>query len=200
MVVLIRFLSPLDAVPRQRACRIPTLERQKAPHERARSGSLHRSDRATISRAPHLSTTVLAPLLAIAGALSGAMSGADLNAATIRGDRAAVEKLLQAGVSADYSDTAHNGAYPLHRCAWRGFPEIAALLLQHGANADCRNTMGATPLMNTAITNQPAVTKVLLEGGADRSIKNNEGKTALDIAKGSSPAVAALLAADSKEL
>lgn len=129
------------------------------------------------------------------------MSGADLNAATIRGDKAAVEKLLKAGISADYSDTAHNGAHPLHRCAWRGFPEIAALLLQHGANVDCRNTMGATPLMNTAITNQPAVTKVLLQGGADRSIKNNEGKTALDIATGSSPAVAALLSAeDSKEL
>ena len=32
------------------------------------------------------------------------MSGADLNAATIRGDRAAVSKLLAAGISPDYAD------------------------------------------------------------------------------------------------
>ena len=126
-----------------------------------------------------------------------AMSGADLNAATIRGDRAAVEKLIAAGASPDFSDKAHNGAYPLHRCAWRGFPEIAEILLKAGATVDCKNTMGATPLMNTAITNQAAVTKVLLAHGADRSLKNNEGKTAIDMASG---AVATLLAAADKEL
>ena len=97
---------------------------------------------------------VFGPLLALA------MSGADLNAATVRGDRAAVTKLLEAGVSPDYSDTSHNGAYPLHRCAWRGFPEIAEMLLQRGATVDCQNTNGATPLHNTAMTNQPAVAKV----------------------------------------
>ena len=125
------------------------------------------------------------------------VSGSDLNAATIRGDLPAVQAALKAGASPDYSDTSHNGAYPLHRCAWRGFPEIAVMLLAAGATVDCKNSMGATPLMNTAITNQAAVTKVLLEHGADRSIKNNQGQTALDMASG---AVAQLLAADGKEL
>ena len=60
--------------------------------------------------------------------------------------------------------------------------------------------MGATPLMNTALTNQPAVTKILLAHGADQAIKNREGKTALDIAKGSSPAVAALLSKEATGL
>ena len=121
-------------------------------------------------------------------------SGADLNAATIQGDIKAVTKILESGVSPDYSDAGHNGAYPLHRCAWRGFPEIAEMLLKAGATVDCTNAMGATPLMNTAITNQPAVTKVLLAFGANRALKNKSGQTALDIAQGSSSAVAALLA------
>ena len=128
------------------------------------------------------------------------MSGADLNTATIRGDAAAVERLLAAGISPDFSDAAHNGAHPLHRCAWRGFPQIAELLLKHGATVDCRNSMGATPLMNTAITNRPDVAKVLLAFGADPKLKNNEGKTALDIAQASAPAVVSLLSQDGKEL
>jgi ankyrin repeat protein len=123
------------------------------------------------------------------------MSGADLNSATVRGDRAAVEKLLADGVSPDYADVAHNSAYPLHRCAWRGFPEIAELLLKHGATVDPTNAMGATPLMNAAMTNNPDVAKVLLAHGADTRLKMNDGKTAADIAQSSSPAVAALLAA-----
>ena len=45
------------------------------------------------------------------------MSGAELNAATIRGDYAAVSKLLKSGVSPDFADMTHNGAQPLHRCA-----------------------------------------------------------------------------------
>lgn len=121
------------------------------------------------------------------------MSGSELNSATIRGDLAAVEKLLADGASPDFSDASHNGARPLHRCAWRGFPEIAELLLKYGANPNCKNAMGATPLMNCAITNNPAVAKVLLSHGADQKLANNEGKTAFDIAKSGSPAVAALL-------
>eukprot|EP00966_Prymnesium_polylepis_P030943 720023-Prymnesium_polylepis.1 len=132
-------------------------------------------------------------------AMSGG-GGAALNAATVRGDGAAVAALLAQGVSPDYCDTTHNGAFPLHRCAWRGFPEIAEDLLKAGATVDCKNTNGATPLMNTAITNRPDVAKVLLKYGADRSLTNAEGKTALDIARGSSSAVAALLAGDNKEL
>ena len=41
------------------------------------------------------------------------MSGHDLNAATIRGDFAAVQSCLKAGVSPDYADMSHNGAQPL---------------------------------------------------------------------------------------
>ena len=137
-----------------------------------------------------------ASAVAVAAALitAVAMSGADLNAATLRGDLTAVEKLLRAGVSPDFYDQAHNGAHPLHRCAWRGFPEIAELLLKHGSTVDPKNAMGATPLMNTAITNQPAVAKVLLAHGADTTIRNNQGQTALDIADSSgSVAVVALL-------
>ena len=128
------------------------------------------------------------------------MSGSDLNSATISGDRAAVAKLLEAGVHPDYSDASHNGAYPLHRCGWRGFPEIAEMLLKAGANVNCKNANGATPLHNCAITNQPAVAKVLLDNGADPTIKMRDGKTALDIAKGSSREVADLITSASKEL
>ena len=139
--------------------------------------------------------------VAVAAALitAVAMSGATLNEAVIRGDLGAVEKILRGGVSPDFSDQAHNGAHPLHRCAWRGFPEIAELLLKHGATVDPKNGMGATPLMNTAITNQPAVAKVLLSHGADKTIRNNEGQTALNIAdRSGSVAVVALL--DKEEL
>ena len=127
------------------------------------------------------------------------MSGSELNAATVRGDSATVSKLLAQGVSPDYADTGHNNASPLHRCAWRGFPEIAEMLLKSGATVDPLNGAGATPLMNCGITNQPEVAKVLLKYGADRTLKNNQGQTAMDLAKGK-PAVVALLETDSKEL
>ena len=73
------------------------------------------------------------------------MSGSELNSATIRGDLAAVEKLLADGASPDFSDASHNGARPLHRCAWRGFPEIAELLLGHGRQPKLQERNGATP-------------------------------------------------------
>ena len=119
-----------------------------------------------------ISQLVALVLLLTSTVFAMSASGASLNAATIQGDIKKVAALLAEGTSPDFSDTAHNGAHPLHRCAWRGFPDIAELLLKAGATVDCTNTMGATPLMNTAITNQPAVTKVLLAHGADRSLKN----------------------------
>ena len=128
------------------------------------------------------------------------MTGGELNSATVRGDGATVAKLLAQGVSPDYADTGHNNASPLHRCAWRGFPEIAEMLLKAGATVDVVNSAGATPLMNCGITNQPEVAKLLLKYGADRTLQNNQGQTAMDLASRSSPAVVALLETDNKEL
>lgn len=98
------------------------------------------------------------------------------------GNAAAVRALLESDptlVNARDSDQ----STPLHCASWKGFPEVAAVLLEFGADIQARNEnahWGDTPLHAAAHGNQRAVAELLIEKGSDINAKNAGGRTPLE--------------------
>lgn len=98
-----------------------------------------------------------------------------------------VRRLLAAGAGVDARDDEGNTA--LIKNAWS--PDIALLLIQHGADVNAANFKGWTPLFSAS---SPELTRTLLQHGADINVRNKEGKTALEVARQyNNPAVVAIL-------
>ena len=57
------------------------------------------------------------------------------------------------------------------------FPDVARLLLEHGADLNARNNFGETPLYQAVANGTAEVVRVLLEHGANVGVENNKGKT-----------------------
>lgn len=97
------------------------------------------------------------------------------------GDVSAVRTLLEADASLiDARDS--DDSTPLHCAAWKGHAEVAALLLDFGADIQARNSnghWGDTPLHAAAHGNQRAVAELLIARGADIHAKNASGNTPL---------------------
>jgi hypothetical protein len=75
------------------------------------------------------------------------------------------------------------GARPLHHAAWKGYPEVAAALLDAGAdvNAQSGNThWGGTPLHAAAHGNQKAVAEILIARGADLRATSCNGRKPIE--------------------
>jgi ankyrin repeat protein len=73
-----------------------------------------------------------------------------------------------------------DGSTPLHCAAWRGRPEIVALLLEAGADVNAQNRnehWGTTPLHAAAHANQAGIAQLLIEHGADVNARDLNGKT-----------------------
>jgi ankyrin repeat protein len=73
-----------------------------------------------------------------------------------------------------------DGSTPLHCAAWKGHPEVVALLLKAGANVNAQNSnghWGTTALHAAAHANQAAVAQLLIEHGADVNARDLSGKT-----------------------
>ena len=77
-----------------------------------------------------------------------------------------------------------SGATPLVLACSGGFDEIAASLLDGGANVNLRaRRTGKTPLVAAAGKNHANCVKLLLSRKADTKLRSRSGETALDIAK-----------------
>src|SRR5437762_2374265 len=75
------------------------------------------------------------------------------------------------------------GATPLHDAAWSGNRELAAYLIEHGANVQARHAEGgSTPLAFAVIKNDLAMVDLLLAHGADFKAADNYGATPLHLA------------------
>jgi len=71
---------------------------------------------------------------------------------------------------------------PLHYAAWKGHPDVAAFLLDAGADVNAHNEQGhwgTTPLHAAAHGGQTAAAEVLIARGADLHALNPSGKTPL---------------------
>ena len=101
-----------------------------------------------ITHTPASSGSVDARCIAATHALAATPSSMDrelqLRNAAERGDVAAIDALVDAGVDPNASNYAGNTA--LHYAAWRGRAGAIAALLAAGAAPHARNSYGATPL------------------------------------------------------
>jgi len=98
-----------------------------------------------------------------------------------KGDAPAVRRLLghdQSLVRARDKD----GSTPLHCAAWNGHADVAAILLDAGADINDHNQnghWGTTPLHAAAHGDQKQVAALLIARGADLRAKNLNGRTPL---------------------
>lgn len=120
--------------------------------------------------------------------LDGGMSLAPRNLVIIplcrKGDRAGIEKQLQAGATVHETDA--EGNTPLHVAVEAPKNEIATVqcLLENGANPNAVNYIGATPLHYVCLrkSNFRGVANILLENGAMINLQTVAGKSTLHFA------------------
>ena len=112
------------------------------------------------------------------------------------GDVAGIRALLDQDASLA-SACDGDGSTALHYAAWKGHPDAAAVLLDHGADIQAKNQnghWGDSPLHAAAHGNQKAVAELLIERGADIRALNAAGRTPLgETAAHKATAVANLL-------
>lgn len=72
-----------------------------------------------------------------------------------------------------------DGVTPLDRVASKGFEDLAKLLIEKGADIECRDNKGYTPLLTASVCGHLPIVELLLDANADATVKNNDGKTCL---------------------
>ena len=96
-----------------------------------------------------------------------------------------VARLLRAGAASTLEECDCNGCTPLALAALRGNVQVAAALLEGGANVNAADSEGVTPLMLIFVADAddvvatPAMVRLLLGAGAQVSAVDAEGRDAL---------------------
>jgi len=118
---------------------------------------------------------------------------ADVADAVMRGDRVALDKLLEQ--RADVNVPQADGATALHWAVYRSDKETVDLLIRAGANPKAANREGATPLWLAGINGDAGILTALLNAGADPNEHLPLGRTPLMAAArtGNVDAIKALL-------
>jgi ankyrin repeat protein len=98
----------------------------------------------------------------------------------MRGDRAAVEKLVTEHV--DVNAPQADGATALHWAIFQSDQALVDLLLHTGANPKTANREGATPLWLACVNGDAPVIAALLDAGADANEQLPLGRTPLMVA------------------
>ena len=101
----------------------------------------------------------------------------DVADAAQRGDRGAVQKLLQA--KADANAAQIDGATALHWAVYQGDLELADILIRAGANVKAANRAGMTPLGMAALYGNAPMIDRLVKAGADVKERGPNGETML---------------------
>ncbi len=93
-----------------------------------------------------------------------------------------IQDLIDKGADLDIicADREHTGSTALYSAVVSKQNEIAALLLENGANPDISDLYGSFPLQRAAAMGNTELVRLLLQYGADVSKKTLSGKTALD--------------------
>ena len=133
----------------------------------------------SVRRAQALACAVCVAIVGIV-ATSGAAGKSDVADAAMRGDKAAVQKLIAS--KADVNAPQNDGATALHWAVYRGDKEMVGLLVRAGANPKAANREGSTPLWLAGISGDASIIAALLEAGADANEKLPLGRTPLMIA------------------
>ncbi len=86
---------------------------------------------------------------------------------------------------ADVNMSSNNGynVYPIHSAAAGNHTDIAALLIESGANINVRQQAGVTPIHSAAQNGNLELLILLLENNADINIRMEGGKLPADLAR-----------------
>jgi hemoglobin len=106
------------------------------------------------------------------------------NECQFAGGGSVVRVLVQAGAKVDAHDNVKS-CTALHMAARRGNVEVAAALLDCGADIEARDSLGETPLRRSVNCNKIEVAELLLARGADRDSRGSKGLTPLTAARNS---------------
>ncbi len=96
-----------------------------------------------------------------------------------RGDKEAVEILLELGPNEIDINDEECGVTPLHLASSIGYIDIIRMLLEKGADINAQDNYGQTPLYYASGQNNVEIVRMLLEGGADIEAKDKSGETVL---------------------
>ena len=130
-----------------------------------------------------------------------------LHAAAQKGDADAARRLIADKVNVDAKD--YYGKTALHLAAETGHAEVAALLIEAGADIEVvtppstrgYRDRGSTPLLLAAYWGHARVTELLIDSGADVNVRVNAGWTVLHFAASNGhKAVAELLIAGGADI
>lgn len=118
---------------------------------------------------------------------------AEIHDSVEAGDLAAVQALLEAN-AVDVNAANHGDRFtPLHLAILTDRPEIAALLVVHGADIEALDVKQRTPLELAVRVGDTESAKLLVNAGADVHKKNREGMTPLHVAAKTGQMAAATL-------
>jgi ankyrin repeat protein len=122
-------------------------------------------------------------------------AGSDVADAVMKGDQAAIKKLLTA--KADVNAPQVDGATALHWAVYRDDLETASQLIRAGANVTTPNREGTTPLFMASLYGNPKMIELLIKAGADAKALGPNGETTVMFAarNGNPEAIKALVAA-----
>lgn len=94
-----------------------------------------------------------------------------INKASVRGDKAQVEKFLNSGVDVDTK--VGWGRTPLWQACDKGHHDIAELLIQKGADIGAKNTDGETPLHQAVSRGRIGIVRLLITRGANINARDD---------------------------
>jgi peptidoglycan/LPS O-acetylase OafA/YrhL len=117
---------------------------------------------------------------AIATGAGGGGGATGLWEAAATGDLDAARALLAADPDLGAHDSGM-GQTPLGMAALYGRAEMAALLIEHGADVDGANRDGGRPLHNAAFLGHDDVVRVLIDNGVDTESVNGTGQKAIEV-------------------
>lgn len=118
-----------------------------------------------------------------------------LGLAAFFGQCDAARSLLDAGADPNRASQNSMRVAPLHSAVAAERLDIAALLLERGANVNAVQADDFSPLHEAAQNGQVDMIELLLQHGADRAARKSDGQTALDVAQAHGKTEAATLLA-----
>ena len=125
---------------------------------------------------------ISAAVFAALSARAASATDGQLFAATVAGDVAEVEILLDDGAAVDARN--ERGFTSLIAAAAYGRTGVASALIEAGAAVDARGPNGNTALLIAAQEGHADITALLIAQGADTQARNNHGGTAISFAIG----------------
>jgi ankyrin repeat protein len=122
-------------------------------------------------------------------------AGSDVADAAQKGDRAAVQKLIQQKVDVNAAQV--DGARAIHWAVYRADDQLLDILIRAGADVKATNSQGVTPLMMASLYGNAAMIDRLIKAGADAKQRGPNGETMVMFAarNGNPQAVTVLLEA-----